>query len=110
MSDQLNILASLISDGIADVNRIYKETGKPYPALDDPNAPPHISGNTQLQAATNIVLAAAAQLIDRLVNYVKRTVVRLTIFDRLLVCVNLQMLSWILSIRYVEKLGSLISY
>ncbi|KAK7449180.1 hypothetical protein VKT23_013328 [Stygiomarasmius scandens] len=66
MSDQLNVLASLISDGIADVNRIYKETGKPYPALDDPNAPPHISGNTQLQAATNIVLAAAAQLIDSL--------------------------------------------
>jgi len=64
MSAQLTALASLISQGVEDINKVYAAHNKEFPSLSDANAPSVVLDNAALIFKTNIVLGAAAQLID----------------------------------------------
>ncbi|EIM82217.1 S-adenosyl-L-methionine-dependent methyltransferase [Stereum hirsutum FP-91666 SS1] len=66
MANELAALSSLVSKGTETIIQTYSDRGRTFPTLDDPKGPSAIEDDRQLAETINIVLAAAAQLIEML--------------------------------------------
>lgn len=64
MANELAALSSLVSKGTETIIQTYSDRGRTFPTLDDPKGPSAIEDDRQLAETINIVLAAAAQLIE----------------------------------------------
>lgn len=65
MSTPLSAISNILSSGIANIECAYVQRGVPFPSLDEPFQPSEFDDES-LMATTNLVLAAAAQLIAML--------------------------------------------
>lgn len=65
MSTPLSAISSILSSGIANIESAYFQRGVPFPSLDEPFQPCEFDDES-LMETTNLVLAAAAQLIAML--------------------------------------------
>lgn len=65
MSTPLSAISTILSSGIANIESAYVQRGVPFPSLDEPFRPSEFDDGA-LMETTNLVLAAAAQLIAML--------------------------------------------
>ncbi|KIM80118.1 hypothetical protein PILCRDRAFT_535803 [Piloderma croceum F 1598] len=74
MTTPLSALSNLLSSGIATIEAIYAKHGATFPSIDEPFRPGPLDGDESLCETTDLVIAAASQLIA-LVKPPPRTIV-----------------------------------
>lgn len=65
MCTPLSAISNILTSGIANIESAYVQRGVPFPSLDEPFQPSEFDDG-DLMETTNLVLAAAAQLIAML--------------------------------------------
>jgi hypothetical protein len=60
--DTLDQLLGIISDGVADIKRVYVSADRPFPSLDEPYWQPD-AFDEKISTARTLIVAAAQQLI-----------------------------------------------
>jgi hypothetical protein len=60
--DTLDQLLGIITDGVADIKRVYVSADRPFPSLDEPYWQPDAL-DEQISTARTLIVAAAQQLI-----------------------------------------------